>query len=85
MAHSLRRNQHLQRKEEYKASSEAGIKTLNTVTLFPAPARPTNIARDTHWTPWVLDSKGTYYWSALRRADGNSHKPLRPYTCALMY
>lgn len=24
-----------------------------------------------HWTPWVLDSKGMYYWSAMRKPDGS--------------
>jgi hypothetical protein len=66
MTRDLRRSQHHQRRKEHQTATEAASPTARYKTA--AARQPQQATR--RWTPWVLDSKGMFFWSAMRKPDG---------------
>jgi len=72
MSSYLRRSQHHQRRKEHQIAdmgyaaaprARSSARSISVARQAQAPAAG-------RWTPWVLDSKGVFYWSAMRKPDG---------------
>lgn len=72
MSSNLRRSRHHQRRKEHQ-TADIGYATPRA----RSSVRSVSVARQAQappagrWTPWVLDSKGVFYWSAMRKPDGS--------------